>query len=375
MGRDSIGQRRCGDLAVKKGTAGESGKTGYMNELCASFLLCQCRSQRRGAVEHPFPFPFCLMPSARGLKQPERLSMQSSKHITVAFTFILLRLPQHTAGTVFRADLFVSAIPPYSSSHSFQILPTQKRPLSRLEQASFESMADATSKALATNEVLCMILEPLAGRKLFTIQCVCKRWKAMIESSPTLQWKMFLRAKGPPLVPCLVNAELGCLEYDRELELNRLVPASINAHEWEEPPRRVKVNYETMTWWRGANRPSSCDKMFLTQPPCTIAESYYLGKEGDHCSFIWYTVRNSNGLRFEDMILANEATHAEHLFGSLSIGDGQCFVIRMPISKETEQGWKNEEEAMRPHAPSPGSGWAYRWTGDVSEPEMSRRGR
>lgn len=107
-------------------------------------------------------------------------------------------------------------------------------------------MADATSRALGINELLCMIIEELPVCEIFfTGQRVSKQWKAVIEESPTIQWKMFLKAKAAPVEPVLIDIEKGLWDYQRELLINFIPCFDAKKRNWEPPPHVSELDYWT----------------------------------------------------------------------------------------------------------------------------------
>lgn len=173
------------------------------------------------------------------------------------------------------------------------------------------SAYEATDRALSIIEILAMILAQLPGRKIFTIQCVSKLWIAVIDTSPAIQWKLFLRAKKRPMAPIMCNAEKGWLEYGSQLEFNSIARGSVLTYEWAVLQATTEVSYVTGLEGRGLRSEGemlSCDRMFLTQPPCTIVEGDRpVNPGGDKSRF---RVRNEAGLRCRDLVLANNGAQA-----------------------------------------------------------------
>lgn len=204
---------------------------------------------------------------------------------------------------------------------------------------------EATDRALGTIEILAMILEQLPGRKIFTVQRVSKLWMAVIDTSPTIQCKLFLRARREPVAPITCNTDEGWLEYERELEVNQLVNSLTQAIDWDAPPEKSEVEISTNHRGRGSQprkERASCDRMFVTQPPCTIVEGYSVMDLVDNveCRF---SVRNQAGLRFRDLVLASEGAMA-HFPDDFPDKEDRSLVytLWMPVGEDVRAEWTEQ---------------------------------
>ena len=235
-----------------------------------------------------------------------------------------------------------------SSSLPARTLSTQSRSqiLHRtitIMSADSAAMASAEERVLSINELLSMILEQLPGRKIFAIQSVSKHWRAIIQASPTIQKNLFLRAEGAPVTPPLDGVY--CLDYPIELQINELVQCNITSDAWTEPPEQIIVDYGVQVPWRLDDEPAielSCDSMFITKPPCTVVECYYLAPDRSQgAEMVFYWIRDPAGLRFKDLLDAHDRAMADHPDDDDQKMERQVgFVLSMPVSRVVHERWK-----------------------------------
>jgi hypothetical protein len=141
-----------------------------------------------------------------------------------------------------------------------------------------KALVAARQQVFETTELLENIISFLPMRKIFTVQCTSKQWKAVIATSPGLQEKMFLRLKTTPkrtFEPCAVG-------WCRDV-LERPTPASVTLvtlnpefrYAYDYSPRRfgticvghgVKINLE---WGPAPIRyHSNLLDTYVSDPPC-----------------------------------------------------------------------------------------------------------
>ena len=202
-------------------------------------------------------------------------------------------------------------------------------------------------------ELLLMILEYLPNRKLMCIQRVSRRWQGIMLDSETLRQRLFLTPKGSPIGPFMADGRTGRLEFPTELDLNRiptcqftkweLIVDSEEEEEEEEVEESPAVTYGLKLGWRGKHHDehSSCDRMFLSQPPCTTVACAIPDMQPED-GLLWYSVQNLRGSRFEDLVSAHDAAMRGHPHFCLE--QRLRYVVCMPLSYATAWRWEHERE-------------------------------
>ncbi|KAM0714399.1 hypothetical protein Q7P37_010186 [Cladosporium fusiforme] len=166
--------------------------------------------------------------------------------------------------------------------------------------------AQAQTQVLATTELLELIHLCLPPKTLFAIQRVCQKWNDLIKSSLRLQERMFLRA--PPASRVHVSDEHPQHSEGQNMQQQNspslaLCPIlSIATQFVRTHPDQIAASC-SQSALRGQ---PSWHQMLLTIPPCKEATVALWWRTGDSMRGSVYleSVRNSDGLRFADVVKA-----------------------------------------------------------------------
>ncbi|KAF2811491.1 uncharacterized protein BDZ99DRAFT_461550 [Mytilinidion resinicola] len=190
------------------------------------------------------------------------------------------------------------------------------------------SVADCV---LGVTELLENILLKLSIRDIFQVQRVCKQWKVLIDTSPSLQEAMWLATLSPSSPPT---------EYETITYPNDRYPPFFNPSTTDERavaaqhlnPFLPQRSYGTllkvvdfMNWGQSTNRlvipatdvdsfspggkgcgRTSCEKMQVCKPPCTgfAAFCYHMDGNGVPRTSSLMPLHNATGLRLGDVMKA-----------------------------------------------------------------------
>ena len=216
-------------------------------------------------------------------------------------------------------------------------------------------MATPTEEALGVNELLSMILEHLPPRKVFVLQRVSKHWQAVINGSPTIQTKLFLRPSKSPLSPKFdYRRGKASLYYTKELEVNKILGCEVDL-DLEDLPTSQPVQTRCATTISLSQNHDeeqlgiepSWYRMFLTQPPCTMAQALHdCAREDRYWTPMDFSVHNPAGLRYRDLWAGRDRAQAAGCI--LSSEHARLdFELWMMVGAETSAEWNAKCEQWR----------------------------